>query len=140
MGLHLRCYCILRGILFRCYNGFRVGNSFSARCGKTNFAVRHGVWQLVFLFPLGRKESVVKNFVRSVCIVACAAVLMVFGGADLLAQTPTNSVEFEPIVEFGTLFDTIRTALGPIVVGALGLGLAIWGARYIFGVIKSMGR
>ena len=74
-------------------------------------------------------------FAMFVCMVAC----MSFGAGEVFAQT-TNDVEYTAIVNFGNLFDTIRTALGPIVVGALGLGLAIWGARYIFGVIKSMGR
>jgi hypothetical protein len=68
------------------------------------------------------------------------AMSLFFGSADLLAQTSATTVEYTPIVDFGDLFDTITTALGPIVAGALALGLAIWGARYVFGVIKSMGR
>ena len=73
-------------------------------------------------------------------MIACFAVCMLFGGTEVFAQDTASEVQFIPIVNFGNLFDTIRTALGPIVVGALGLGLAIWGARYIFSVIKSMGR
>jgi len=80
-----------------------------------------------------------KNLVMFFGIVTLAAVCMVVGSGELLAQT-TNDVTYTPIVNFGDLFTTITTALGPIVAGALGLGLAIWGARYIFGVIKSMGR
>jgi asparagine N-glycosylation enzyme membrane subunit Stt3 len=64
---------------------------------------------------------------------------LVLGSADVFAQT-TNTVDFVPIVDFGSIFGTITTALGPIVAGAIGLGLAIWGARYIFSVIKSTGR
>lgn len=67
------------------------------------------------------------------------AVMLFLGSADLLAQDET-SVAYEPIVNFGSIFDTIRTSIGPLVAGALGLGLAIWGSRYIFGIIKSMGR
>lgn len=67
------------------------------------------------------------------------AVMMFLGAGDLLAQE-TTAVAFEPIVEFGTLFDTLKTSIAPLVAGALGLGLAIWGARYVFGIIKSMGR
>ena len=70
--------------------------------------------------------------------VACLA--MIAGMGELFAQTDPPSVNYQPIVNFGTIFETIRTAVGPIVVGALGLGLAIWGARYMFGIIKSMGR
>jgi len=103
-------------------------------------AVWHGVRQLVFLFPSGRKESVMmRNWLFCFGIAAFMMAAMFVGGAEAFAQGG-NNVEFTSIVEFGNLFDTIRTALAPIVVGALGLGLAIWGARYIFGVIKSMGR
>jgi hypothetical protein len=72
-------------------------------------------------------------------VLVSVAVFMFLGAGDLLAQG-TNNVQYEAIVEFGTIFDTIRTALAPIIVGAIGLGLAIWGARYIFSVIKSMAR
>ena len=79
-----------------------------------------------------------KNLVMFFGIVTFALVSML-GSPEVFAQT-TNDVTYTPIVNFGDLFTTITTALGPIVAGALGLGLAIWGARYIFGVIKSMGR
>ena len=63
-----------------------------------------------------------------------------FASPEVFAQGDTNTVSFSPIVEFGSLFDTIKTALVPIVVGALTLGLAIWGTKYIFRIVKSMGR
>jgi len=67
--------------------------------------------------------------------------MMFFGGAELFADDPAGSaVTFTPIVSFDNIFDSIRTGLTAIVAGALGLGLAIWGARYVFSVIKSMGR
>ena len=82
-----------------------------------------------------------RNLVKTLFCACALALVFVFGAGDLLAQTGGgSSVTFTPIVEFGNLFDTIRSSLGPIVVGALGLGLAIWGARYMFGVIKTMGR
>jgi len=67
-----------------------------------------------------------------------ALVSMVVGSGEVLAQV--EQVEFEPIVEWGMIFETIRLSIGPVVVGALALGLAIWGARYVFSIIKSMGR
>jgi len=79
------------------------------------------------------------NYARCFLFAAIVAAFGFLGLSEVFAQGG-NTITFEPIVEFGSLFETIRTALGPIVVGALGLGLAIWGARYIFGVIKSMGR
>ena len=72
-----------------------------------------------------------------VCVVVGA--LLMFASPEVFAQA-TDTVELEPIVNFGSLFDSIRTAIAPLVVGALGLGLAIWVARYIFSIIKSMGR
>jgi len=84
-----------------------------------------------------------KKFLLSPTTYAMAglfAVMMFFGSGELLAQTTPPTVAFDAIVDFGTIFDTIRAAVGPLVAGALGLGLAIWGARYIFGIIKSMGR
>jgi hypothetical protein len=83
-----------------------------------------------------------KNFLLSPASLVMAgffAVMLFLGQADLLAQE-TTTVTFTPIVEFGTLFDTIKTSIAPLVAGALGLGLAIWVARYVFSVIKSMGR
>ena len=80
-----------------------------------------------------------KNLFFFALVGVFAVVSMVAGSGELLAQTPPV-VTYTPIVDFGSIFDTITTAIGPIVVGALGLGLAIWGARYIFGIIKSMGR
>ena len=79
--------------------------------------------------------------VKSVAVVltVCGAVLC---APELFAQGGggANTVTFTPIVDFGNLFTTLTTTIGPIVAGALGLGLAIWGSRYIYGVIKSASR
>ena len=94
----------------------------------------------LFYSPLGRKDFVMKSLVMPFVVGVFMVCCMFFGAAEAFADPAGNQVQYTSIVEFGNLFDTIRNALGPIVVGALGLGLAIWGARYIFGVIKSMGR
>ena len=65
---------------------------------------------------------------------------LLVGAGDVLAQGSVQSVDFDEIVSFGSVFDTIRTTIAPLVAAALGLGLAIWGARYIFRIIKSAGR
>jgi hypothetical protein len=73
----------------------------------------------------------------------CATVLFV-GAESLFAQgTGTGAattVEFTPIVDFSSIFTTLTTTLGPLVAGALGLGLAIWGAGFVFSIIKRMAR
>ena len=81
-----------------------------------------------------------RNFVMPFVIGVVAVCCMMFGSAEVFAQTPTNDVTFTPIVNFGDLFTTLTGVLGPIVAAALGLGLAIWGARYVFSIIRSMGR
>jgi len=88
--------------------------------------------------PLGRKDCVMRNFVMPIVIGVVAMCCMMFGSAEVFAQT--NDVTFTPIVNFGDLFTTLTGVLGPIVAAALGLGLAIWGARYVFSIIRSMGR
>ena len=86
------------------------------------------------------KGFISKAFVFRVLFMALVCGVALFVGAgELLAQTPPV-VEFDPIVDFGSIFDTLTTTLGPIIAGALGLGLAVWGTRYVFGIIKSMGR
>ena len=112
-----------------------------------------------FCSPMGRKEvSMISKIWNGVCGLvgkaveaakrpAAYVVAFVFslstllGNAVVFAQGGNaNSVTFTPIVEFGEIFTSITTTLGPLVAAALGLGLAIWGARYVFSIIKSMGR
>ena len=80
---------------------------------------------------------------KAYVIAGVVALLTLAGSPEVFAQgggSGATEVTFTPIVNFGDLFSTITTTLAPIVAGALGLGLAIWGARYVFGVVKSMGR
>jgi hypothetical protein len=67
--------------------------------------------------------------------------------AVLFAQEPTgftaSSVEVTELVKFhgdGSVFNTIKTSLAPILAGAIGIGLAVWLARFFFRIVKSMGR
>ena len=99
----------------------------------------HGVRRLV-LFPFGEEGFVMRNWFLFALVGVFALVSMVVGSGEVLAQSPPEMVQFEPIVEWDAIFDTIRLSIGPVVVGALALGLAIWGARYVFSIIKSMGR
>ena len=81
-----------------------------------------------------------RNLVMFALVGFFAMVAMVAGSGELLAQTTPEPVVFTEMVSWGTIFDTLRTAIAPLAAAALGLGLAIWAARYVFGVIKGMGR
>jgi len=88
-----------------------------------------------------------KGFVIRACALALVCAAVFFGGSEmLLAQGGgggATSVQFQEIVSFGDIFSSggaLWSALATIVSGAIGLGLAIWGARYIFSIVKSMGR
>jgi len=89
------------------------------------------------VFSVGRvAHQVVTNRFFILCLAVVG--LGMLGTLDVFAQT--EEVSFEEIVSFGEIFKTIRVSIGPLVAGAIGLGLAIWGARYVFRIIKSMGR
>jgi hypothetical protein len=63
---------------------------------------------------------------------------------DVLAQTFTaEEVKFTSLVDFdGTngILSQIKSPLAKILAGALGIGLAVWAARFFFKIVKSMGR
>ena len=95
-----------------------------------------------------RKDCVMKGFLKkawcfvklAVPAIVCGTVLVI-GGGEVFAQTTPPSVQFTELVQFdSTMWQTITAAVGAVVAAALGLGLGIWAARYIFGIIRSMGR
>ena len=63
-----------------------------------------------------------------------------FGAVEVFANTDTSSVSFTPIVNFGDIFTSITTTIAPLVAGAIGLGLAIWGTLFIARLIKRAAR
>jgi len=72
----------------------------------------------------------------------CAVVgaLLMFVSPEVFAQETSDKVQFVPLVDFSTVFTSIRTAIGPIVVGALGIALALWACWFFYGLIRKMGR
>lgn len=89
------------------------------------------------------KKLVQFNAVPLVMAAVVCTVAFVIGPEVFAQEPPPPSpapVPFTQIVNFGSIFNTIREVIAPLVAGALGLGLAIWAARFIFGIIKSMGR
>ena len=104
------------------------------------FAVWTRLSGSLFNPSLREKGFVMRNLFSFVGIASMAVCCMVFGATEVFANPAANDVTFTPIVNFGDLFTTLTSVLAPIVVGALTLGLAIWGARYVFGIIRSMGR
>jgi len=114
-------------------------------------AMGHSWLDVVFgglvLFPFWEKGVFMKGFVIQVCAFALVCVAVFFGGSEmLLAQGGgggATPVQFQEMVSFGDIFSSsgaLWSALATIVSGAIGLGLAIWGARYIFSIVRSMGR
>jgi ABC-type Fe3+ transport system permease subunit len=73
------------------------------------------------------------------CWLFCLAVLVVAVASPsvLLAQ---GSVDAEPLVDFSGVFDSLKDTVTAVVVGAVGIGIAIWATRYVFSVVRSMGR
>lgn len=71
--------------------------------------------------------------------VAIVGLAMAVGAVDVCAQT-AEPVVITPIVDFSSVFTTIASTVGPVIVGAIGLGLSIWAVRFMFSLVKSMGR
>ena len=82
-----------------------------------------------------------RNFVLPIVMGVVALMGMVFILPEVFAQgggSSTAPVPWEPLVDFVGTIGSLKTGLGTIVAGALGLGLAIWGASFIFRIIKRM--
>lgn len=55
------------------------------------------------------------------------------------AIVPEKPVVAE-FVDFDGVFTTIKTIAQGVIVAAIGLGLSVWGVRFMFGLVKSFGR
>jgi hypothetical protein len=75
-----------------------------------------------------------------VCVSLAIVAIAVFSPSFLLAQTGPPALNAEPLVDFGSVFTSLTTLVTTIVVGALGIGLAIWVTRFLFRLVKSMSR
>ena len=123
---------------------------------------------MVFLFPWGRKDFVMKNIVLNGVRSACGkswdfaqgcptlvsrvvsnrvsimyllvfGVLMLFGAGDVFAQGGT-AVTITPIVDFTGIFTTLTTTIGGIVALAVGLSLSIWSVYFCLKQVKRTAR
>jgi hypothetical protein len=72
----------------------------------------------------------------------CVAVLVgiALSPEFLLVQNGPPALKIEPIVDFSSVFSSLSSLVTTVVVGALGIGLAIWGTRFLFRLVKSMSR
>jgi hypothetical protein len=77
---------------------------------------------------------------RVLCWLFCVTVLVIAVVSPSLALAQTPSVDATPLVDFGDVFDTLRSTVTTVVVGAIGIGLAVWATRYVFSIVRSMGR
>ena len=101
------------------------------------------VWDFTQSVVVSASKAVSKGACKYVLPLMLVAVMLTccFGAGDVFAQgAGSTTVEFESIVEFGDLFTTLTDAIGPLIAGALMLGLGIWGTYYIFTNIKRMAR
>lgn len=107
-----------------------------------------GVRRLVFI-SLGEKGIAmigkVWNGCRSFCgkvVAGVGAVVTAFsvGATDVFAAGTPVEVAFTPLVNFTGIFDTITPVIAGVVASALILGLGLWGSKYVFHIIRSMGR
>jgi len=84
-----------------------------------------------------------KGFVFGLCVAAIAAVIAVLAPGDLFAQTTAATPTISELVKFdGTdgVITKLAGAIGPLLAAAIGLGLSIWVAKFLFRMVKSMGR
>ncbi|MDR2704518.1 MAG: hypothetical protein LBC02_01950 [Planctomycetaceae bacterium] len=71
--------------------------------------------------------------------VACMVVAFVSPVLLLAADGPPE-MEVVPLVDFSSVFTSLTSLVTTIVVGSLGIGLAIWVTRFLFRLVKSMSR
>jgi len=60
--------------------------------------------------------------------------LTIFAGAESVFAD-AGSVTFTPLVDFTGVFSSMTTVVTAVVVGAITLGLGIWGTRYLFRMV-----
>ena len=73
-------------------------------------------------------------------LIGCALVAMCLGLIGVESAFADTPVQFNSLASFDSVFDSLRTAITTVVVAAIGLGLSIWGTKWMFRVVKSMGR
>jgi hypothetical protein len=71
------------------------------------------------------------------CAALTVAVFAVLSPSLALAQT---AVDAEPLVDFSNVFESLTSVVTTVVVGAVGIGLTVWATRYVFSIVRSMGR
>jgi ribonuclease PH len=71
------------------------------------------------------------------CVALAVFTIAVLSPSLALAQTV---VDDEPLVDFSNVFDSLANVVTTVVVGAIGIGLAVWATRYVFSIVRSMGR
>lgn len=79
-------------------------------------------------------------------LVGCALGIFLLIPCEVFAQASTFTPEQVELTEFvkfdgdNGILEKIKAPLAKILAGAIGIGLAIWAARFFFRIVKSMGR
>jgi len=82
-------------------------------------------------------SRVVSNRV-SIMYLLVFGVLMLFGAGDVFAQG--SAVTFTPLVDLSGVFTSLTTVVGVVVGAAITLAGGVWVTKYMFSLVKSMGR
>ena len=80
-----------------------------------------------------------RNWLFCFGIAAFMMAAMFVGGAEAFAQGG-NAVEFAPLVDLSGVFGSLTTVVASIVGAAIALAGGVWVTKYIFSLVKSMGR
>jgi hypothetical protein len=84
--------------------------------------------------------SGVKSFVIGAAVVGVVSTALLYAPEVAFAQDGGAVVKVDELVDFDGAFDSLKSMLKYVLAGAIGIGLAVWGAKFLFRVVKSMGR
>jgi len=87
---------------------------------------------------MDRLKKVGSLVVSRYALVAFAVIAVLFPGLSHAAGETVNIVM--PDVDFGTVATALMTKITPVLIAAIGLGLGIWGFRWVYRTFRSMAR
>jgi len=80
------------------------------------------------------------NKVKSYLMVAAITGLSVLFGSSAFAQTPSDITLTVPEINYASVASELMTALVPVVLAAIGIGLSIWVITLLYRLFRTMGR
>jgi hypothetical protein len=80
----------------------------------------------------------ISKFVFSPMSLSLLAAFVLFSSG--VVHAADIEIPLDGMPGFTQALTTLKTTIGTIIVSALAIGLMVWAARYLFHVVKSMGR